>query len=496
MTVGAAELVERTQQMRMLNLRLAAAVEGMGSATLISGSVAGGKTELLHAFADQAANSGALVLTAVAARAEQPLSLGVVDQLARGTYPRRGTVEPLATQLNDASLLRWHDQSPEAAREKGWVLRGLGQTLLELAEQTPLVITIDDLEHADAPSRRWLSMLVRRLRGARVMVVMTESLRMAPSDCADRAELLHHPYCRRMHVEPFTRNGVARVLNQHGNPRFGQLADEYHALTGGSPLLLRAAIEDAGSSGSPVVGDAFGEAVLSIFHGLEPTVVSAARALAVFGTRLPSELLGRLLGVADGLATRAVLLLDRAGLLDHGTFRHPQVRAGLAASLTGEERKALYHQVARLGYSVPVPPVQATFNNRRVRRPGSSHLVPVAPRRTAVRERVAVVASTPLPSDGPVGSNGATVVPYRVTAADTDGTDELSEAELRVATLAVQGYSNREIAGRLYITVSTVEQHLTKVYRKLRVTSRNKLPAALGIKLPGFNASVGKAGTT
>ncbi|WP_255955718.1 helix-turn-helix transcriptional regulator [Streptomyces odontomachi] len=55
----------------------------------------------------------------------------------------------------------------------------------------------------------------------------------------------------------------------------------------------------------------------------------------------------------------------------------------------------------------------------------------------------------------------------------------LSEAEERVATLASLGFTNREIAGKLYITISTVEQHLTRVYRKLRVRSRTELQATL-----------------
>ncbi|GAA3156228.1 helix-turn-helix transcriptional regulator [Nonomuraea roseoviolacea] len=55
----------------------------------------------------------------------------------------------------------------------------------------------------------------------------------------------------------------------------------------------------------------------------------------------------------------------------------------------------------------------------------------------------------------------------------------LSDAERRVAALAADGYSNREISGKLFITVSTVEQHLTRIYRKLNVTRRTELPADL-----------------
>jgi DNA-binding CsgD family transcriptional regulator len=60
-----------------------------------------------------------------------------------------------------------------------------------------------------------------------------------------------------------------------------------------------------------------------------------------------------------------------------------------------------------------------------------------------------------------------------------DGLAELTHAERRVAELAAAGDSNREIALKLFITVSTVEQHLTKVYRKLNVSRRSSLPAVL-----------------
>ncbi len=65
------------------------------------------------------------------------------------------------------------------------------------------------------------------------------------------------------------------------------------------------------------------------------------------------------------------------------------------------------------------------------------------------------------------------------TVETPSGIGGLSEAERRVAMLAALGYPNREIAGRLYVTVSTVEQHLTRVYRKLRVRGRQDLPMYL-----------------
>ncbi|WP_329406108.1 LuxR C-terminal-related transcriptional regulator [Streptomyces sp. NBC_00704] len=57
--------------------------------------------------------------------------------------------------------------------------------------------------------------------------------------------------------------------------------------------------------------------------------------------------------------------------------------------------------------------------------------------------------------------------------------DKLSKSEQRVATLAARGLTNREIAQELFVTVSTVEQHLTRVYKKMKVRSREDLPVKL-----------------
>jgi DNA-binding CsgD family transcriptional regulator len=52
---------------------------------------------------------------------------------------------------------------------------------------------------------------------------------------------------------------------------------------------------------------------------------------------------------------------------------------------------------------------------------------------------------------------------------------ELTETEDRVAALAAQGLSNKEIAAALFVTVHTVEAHLVSIYRKLGVHSRTEL---------------------
>jgi DNA-binding NarL/FixJ family response regulator len=60
------------------------------------------------------------------------------------------------------------------------------------------------------------------------------------------------------------------------------------------------------------------------------------------------------------------------------------------------------------------------------------------------------------------------------------GVDALTPSELRVAELAAEGGSNKDIAQTLYVTPKTVEVHLSNAYRKLGIRSRRELPAALG----------------
>jgi len=57
---------------------------------------------------------------------------------------------------------------------------------------------------------------------------------------------------------------------------------------------------------------------------------------------------------------------------------------------------------------------------------------------------------------------------------------ELTHAERRVAALVAQGMKNREVAAQLFTTVSTVEAHLTRIYRKLGIRSRTELSRLVG----------------
>jgi DNA-binding CsgD family transcriptional regulator len=55
----------------------------------------------------------------------------------------------------------------------------------------------------------------------------------------------------------------------------------------------------------------------------------------------------------------------------------------------------------------------------------------------------------------------------------------LSAQEAQIARMVAEHLSNREIAARLFISASTVEYHLRKIFRKLGISSRGQLARTL-----------------
>jgi pimeloyl-ACP methyl ester carboxylesterase/DNA-binding CsgD family transcriptional regulator len=85
-------------------------------------------------------------------------------------------------------------------------------------------------------------------------------------------------------------------------------------------------------------------------------------------------------------------------------------------------------------------------------------------------------ASAGEPATAPAGAPVAALVAAR-TRRPVIGWEALTDAERRVVQLVAEGFANREVADRLYLSRYTVETHLKHVFVKLGVSSRAELAA-------------------
>jgi DNA-binding CsgD family transcriptional regulator len=58
---------------------------------------------------------------------------------------------------------------------------------------------------------------------------------------------------------------------------------------------------------------------------------------------------------------------------------------------------------------------------------------------------------------------------------DPSTLDELTAQEVQIARLVAEGHTNRDVAGRLFLSPRTIDFHLRNIFRKLAITSRTEL---------------------
>jgi DNA-binding CsgD family transcriptional regulator len=351
-------LVGRDGEIVALNALFRDCAQGKGIVVVIRGPVASGKTALLQVVAEQAVAAGAFFLDAVASRAERSLSLGILDQLFRGSLlPAR--IAPRIARLMESRALIGSPPEPEPGTVSpvlAGVFDGLLTLLMELSEDRPVVIAVDDLQYADVASLQCLSYLARRASTSPILVVLTECTHMLPADRLLHAEILRQGNCHCIPLAPLSPSSVARLLAAHVDAETAQqLASVCHAMTGGNPLLVNALGEDSrtSSAGRPaelVPGPAFRSAVVACLHRYEPQIVELGQTVAVLGGDATLSRLSELLAISPDSAAQEMDALCASGLLESGHFRHEQARQAVLGQMTADERATVHGSAARMLY--------------------------------------------------------------------------------------------------------------------------------------------------
>ncbi|WP_194853177.1 helix-turn-helix transcriptional regulator [Nocardia sp. SYP-A9097] len=347
--------MERGSQIAALDEVYRQCIAGNGGISLITGQVASGKTELLKVFADRLRAEDATVLEAVGSRHERDQSFGILQQLFIGLSDRHG-LERIRRLLSD-SAARLPDPSGDGtpllrnhAKQELWA------TLHRLAERAPVVLIVDDLQHADLASLHTLLWFGDRVRSARVMIVATRTDLPLSAD-QQRAvlitELLRQPRFRLLRADPLTSDGVREMLTAHaGIPVETHRAEAWHRLTCGSPFLLKALIADSGSPtgqrDEPAAGPEFARATLACLHRGGACFLKVARGLAILGESGAVSVIPQLIGEDEETTAGVIAAMNVAGLLDDRRFRHPAARAAVLRELAAADRAELHTRAAEL----------------------------------------------------------------------------------------------------------------------------------------------------
>lgn len=349
-------LVERDGQVSLLTRLFGSSRRGQGAIAVVSGPVAAGKSELLYAFAGQAIHEDAVVMCASGSLSESALPLGMLGQLFQNATMPAGHAGRREPEPDIASAL------PALGAGEQDRVRGMEQiraALLGVARDRPMVIGIDDVHDADPLSLQCLLYFVRRIRSARVFVILT-STESRLERSTPFLELLRLPHCHRVRLAPLSEVGVATVLAEHLDSGVAERdAREWHHASGGNPLLLRALIDDhqalpragAGqSAGLPRPGRSYRQAVLTCLRREESGMLKAAQGLSILDESAPPKLVGELVGMDPISVSESLHGLEAAGLLTAGRFRCPDARVAVLAGLTPEDRARMHRRASRLLY--------------------------------------------------------------------------------------------------------------------------------------------------
>nr|BCB14679.1 LuxR-family transcriptional regulator [Streptomyces spiroverticillatus] len=353
-------LIDRERELAALGDILAGVDAGRGSVALLSGPAGSGKTYLIQNFCERIADTHATLLTAAASRAERRLSMGVVHQLFHSsTLPREFHTRVDELLGRNPVTDQDADSEPVSMKRPGaTVAYELQSILMELCEQRPVAIAVDDLQHADGPSLQMLLFLQRRMSASRTLLLLGERPTVRSSHPQFRAELSRLPNYRKIRLELLSPSGVRALAGARLGPAAAdEVSDHLHAVSGGSPLLLSALLDDhqanaalpgtvEAGEGEPTPGEAFRAALTGCLYRSEAPVYEVAQAIAALREAVPPSSIARILGIGTGSVHHAITSLTASGLLNGDHFRHPAACAVVLEEMAPDDRRELHLRTA------------------------------------------------------------------------------------------------------------------------------------------------------
>ena len=346
--------------------KLIADVEQRRSGLLvIDGGAGTGKTALLNHLVGLARQGTAQVLFASGSRRAPQRPYDTLREL----------FEPAQIEL---SIL--NSAAPTGAEPTIWFQHGLGfrtteprsldedfaalcVATLNLTEQRPLILVIDDLQWVDSQSLSWLVYLARRSAGSALLIATTMTSGEPAVDNSLIDGLRETLTCVTMHPEPLSAGAVRQLVESRrrmpaddpfiaacmevtrGNA--GLVAELCRLLTAEGIAPTAAAVPALAGLHSPRIADY----VARRLHRLAPHTLDVARAVTVLGDEVAIELVADLCSLEESVCSDAVATLVEFGLLQGATtvsFADAIIGRSLYHRLSARERRRLHGTAARL----------------------------------------------------------------------------------------------------------------------------------------------------
>jgi DNA-binding CsgD family transcriptional regulator len=331
-------LLERESELALIERRLERLRVGDGGRLLIEGPAGIGKSALIAAACARAAARGVRVIACEAREIERQVAFAVTDELLGPDAPERA-----------------------ATADPGSVAAHLAQSVLELAGEAPVLVVVDDVQWADAPSLRWLALLARRLARARVLLVLGLRSGEADPETASLSQLLEDRHAVVIRPAPLTdAAGSALLAARLGTDPSPELVELCQRQAGGNPFLLstlgdalRQAPQTAAAPTATLISDvgarALARSVNGRLEGLDADARALVRAAAVLGDLGAPAELAALAGLDPARSSDAAWRLADAGLLrsaETTTLTHPLVQAAIRSSVRAGERERMQRAAA------------------------------------------------------------------------------------------------------------------------------------------------------
>ncbi|WP_369223831.1 LuxR C-terminal-related transcriptional regulator [Streptomyces sp. R39] len=320
---------------------------GGGRLVLLRGATGTGRTTVLEAAAGQAAALGLKVLRARCSPGDTAISFATVLHLL-------GPVPEFADLAVDG------DERATAA--------GLWRVLRGYAEDSPLLVAVDDVHLADAPSRRWLVESARHIDRLPILLVVSERSQYDVDPPAPGFAHTLPPALVRTHTfTPLAPAAAAARVRARFPAASSSWTDACVQAAAGSPLLLEALLDDLDESRHRDVPEttaalypgAYPAAVQWWLDSAGPATTEVARALAVLeeapGTGLPeNEITPLLAELADADPIRVagwLTAMTSLGMLTLGAdgrphFPHPLLRDAILTGVPAARRRTAHRAIA------------------------------------------------------------------------------------------------------------------------------------------------------